>query len=260
MSEGKVNMALCLLADDSKGGVLSLDLSIHSDIDSLGNPVFRPVRDILSEKHPYGRDPPPHVLLDCTTKKPCHDPVIFQCLTSEVIKRAAIKTHGAAGPSGVDACVWRRMCTSFGDASVSLCDSLSFVACRLSTVTIDSAILMPFVAYRLIPLDKRPGVCPIGIGDVPRQIIAKAQLVMMLYLLQVLCRLVLDMLLDRRLQFMPCEKCFVLLIVKLPYWWMLLMPLIPSTVRLRSIMLQYSALLCQLCCIIPTVLCSLICY
>ena len=73
-----------------------------------------------------------------------------------------------------DACAWYRMCTSFGDASASLCDSLSFVAHRLSTVTIDSAILMPFVACRLIPLDKRPGVRLIGIGDVPRRIIAKA--------------------------------------------------------------------------------------
>ena len=35
---------------------------------------------------------------------------------------------------------------------------------------------MAFVACRLIPLDKKPGVCPIGIGDVPRRIIAKAVL------------------------------------------------------------------------------------
>ena len=33
---------------------------------------------------------------------------------------------------------------------------------------------MPFVACRLTPLDEHPGVCPIGIRDVPHQIIAKA--------------------------------------------------------------------------------------
>ena len=33
---------------------------------------------------------------------------------------------------------------------------------------------MPFVACRLIPLDKCPGLRPIGIGNVPRRIIAKA--------------------------------------------------------------------------------------
>ena len=163
MSEGKVNMALRLLAEDSKGGVLSLDSSIPSGTDSS---AFRPVRNILFEKHPHGKDPPHHVL-DCTTEKLCHDPVIFQCLTGNVIKRAAIQTHGAAEPSGVDAYAWHRMCTSFGDASASLCDSLSSVARCLSTVTIDdSAILMSFVACRLIPLDKRPGVRSIGIWDV----------------------------------------------------------------------------------------------
>ena len=75
MSEGKVNMALHLFAKDSKGGILSLDSSIPSGIDSSGNPAFCPVRDILFEKHPCGRDPPHHVLLDCITEKPCHDPV-----------------------------------------------------------------------------------------------------------------------------------------------------------------------------------------
>ena len=174
MSEGKVNMALQLLAEDSKGGVLSLDSSIPLGTDSSGNQLFCSVRDILLEKHPHGRGAAPHVLLDCTTEKPCYDPVIFQCLTGDVIKWAAIHTHGAAGPSGGDAYVWRWMCTSFGDAAASLCDTLACVACYLSTTAVDSAVLMPFVACRLIPLDKRPGVRPIGIGDVPHQIIAKA--------------------------------------------------------------------------------------
>ena len=36
--------------------------------------------------------------------------------------------------------------------------------------------LAAFVACRLIPLNKNPGVRPIGIGEVPRRIIAKAML------------------------------------------------------------------------------------
>ena len=44
------------------------------------------------------------------------------------------------------------MCTSFSDASVSLCSALASVARYLSTTRVDSAELMPFVACRLIPL------------------------------------------------------------------------------------------------------------
>jgi len=84
-------------------------------------------------------------------------------------------THGAAGPSGVDAYCWRRMCTSFKEASAGLCKTLASVARHLCTTRlVDPTVLMPFVACRLIPLDKNPGVRPIGIGDVPHWIVAKA--------------------------------------------------------------------------------------
>ena len=105
-------------------------------------------------------------------------PVMIWCflsLTSDVVKWTSLHTHGVAGPSGVDAFAWRRMCTSLQEASVGLCEALASVACCLSTSLVDDpAVLMPFVACRLIPLDKHPGVHPIGIGDVPRQIVAKA--------------------------------------------------------------------------------------
>ena len=91
-----------------------------------------------------------------------------------VIRRAAFHTYGAAGPSGVDAFAWQRLCSSFGNASVSLCNALASVARYLATSGVDPAILAPFVACRLIPWDKNPGVRPIGIGDVPRRILEKA--------------------------------------------------------------------------------------
>ena len=55
-----------------------------------------------------------------------------------------------------------------------LCNGLAAVACRLCVDDVDSAELMAFVACWLVPLDKKPGVRPIGIGNVPRWIIAKA--------------------------------------------------------------------------------------
>ena len=45
---------------------------------------------------------------------------------------------------------------------------------RICTEAVHPDGLSASVACRLIPLDKQPGVCPIGIGEVPRRIIAKA--------------------------------------------------------------------------------------
>ena len=74
----------------------------------------------------------------------------------------------------MDADGWRRMCTAFGDASEDLCDALACSARRIATSYINPAALEAFVACRLIPLDKKPGVRPIGIGETVRRIIGKA--------------------------------------------------------------------------------------
>ena len=66
------------------------------------------------------------------------------------------------------------LCSSFGHASFTLCNSLAAVACCLCTQEVNPKELMAFVACWLIPLNKNPGVQPIGIGDVSRRIIAKA--------------------------------------------------------------------------------------
>ena len=84
-----------------------------------------------------------------------------------------MKTNSAAGPFGLDAHAWRRLCTSFKSGSASLCQSLAEVAKRLCSSLIDPKGLAPFLAYRLIALDK----CPGGIGDTARRIITKAVLV-----------------------------------------------------------------------------------
>ena len=57
---------------------------------------------------------------------------------------------------------------SFKEAWAGLSKALASVAFYLCTTLLeDPAVLMPFVACRLIPLNKCPGVHPIGIGDVP---------------------------------------------------------------------------------------------
>ena len=104
------------------------------------------------------------------------NPIIYSNLDAECILQAALHTQGAAGLSGLDAYFWRRLCSSFKSASHDLCHALAAVGRRICSSNIHPDDLSAFVACRLIPLNKCPGVRPIGVGEVPRRIIAKAVL------------------------------------------------------------------------------------
>ena len=128
--------------------------------------------DILLDKHPLGKDPAAGSLLNHDSEP--INPIMFDSLNADAIHQAALHTQGSAGPSGLDAHAWRRLCSSFKSASHNLCSALSNVAKRIATTHVNPEGLSAFVACRLIPLDKCPGVRPIGVGEVPRRIIAKA--------------------------------------------------------------------------------------
>ena len=163
MFQGKTKAALRLLSDQNKGGLLHLD----DLVDGKGS-----VREVLTAKHPPSQPAHPDTIINDDPKE-VH-PVLFESLDATAIKSAALHTSGAAGPSGIDALGWRRLCTAHKSASVELCHSLALVAKRLCTELVDPAGIAPLLACRLIALDKNPGVRPIGIGDVSRRIIAKA--------------------------------------------------------------------------------------
>ena len=175
MTDGRVGQALRLLNHKSKGRVLDLDSHINAD-----DPSSSLVRDVLHEKHPPQGPIDPEAILLNETIPADHDPhfVLFENLNSDLIRKTALRTSGAAGPSGVDALGWRRFCTSF-KASRDLCHSLASVARRLCTSYVDPSSLSAFVAGRLIALDKNPGVRPIGVGEVARRIICKAILALL---------------------------------------------------------------------------------
>jgi len=105
-----------------------------------------------------------------------YHPIIFEALDGSVMRAAALHTSGSAGPSGLDAYGWRRLCSSFKSASDELCCSLAILAHRLCTSFVNPEVILPLVSCRLIALDKNPGVRPIGVGEVVRRIIAKAVL------------------------------------------------------------------------------------
>ena len=130
-------------------------------------------QEILQKKHPAGKFRDPSSLLTMTAES-VFNQIIFENLDADLIRITALHMQGSAGPSGVDAFAWRRLCSSFGSASRDLCSALAAVGRRLCTSLVDPTSISAFVSCRLIPLDKCPGVRPIGVGEVPRRIIAKA--------------------------------------------------------------------------------------
>lgn len=70
---------------------------------------------------------------------------------------------------------WRRIVLSkyFGDSSDDFCKALSKVIQKLCTDKSCSTTIESLMACRLIPLDKNPGLRPIGVGEVLRRIIGK---------------------------------------------------------------------------------------
>ena len=169
MFEGKVSAAIDLLAQKGKGGVLRV--SNPSNPDDPESPL---VVEVLRSKHPPAKPATPTALVMSHQEPPQVHPVIYDRIDACCIRSAALNTKGSAGPSGLDAHCWRRLCTSFHSASWDLCHSLASLAKRLCTSFVDPKGLSAFLACRLIALDKCPGVRPIGVCETARRIISKA--------------------------------------------------------------------------------------
>lgn len=165
--EGKINAAMKLLDHQGGSGVL---------------PLSQSTIDELKRKHPEASEADPSMLLD--GEPPFVDPVMFQNIDESTIMSAALRTRGSSGPSGLDADGWRRILVSknFGTAAHNLRSALANFARKISTTEIEVLVsngtactnLEAYTACRLIPLDKNPGVRPIGVGEVLRRIVGKA--------------------------------------------------------------------------------------
>ena len=117
LMEGKVKAALRMLAQDSNGSVLPLNKDIF---------------ETLKKKHPARKPAIPSAVI--TSNSSSHDPshfILFDQLDGLMIRKTVLKTEGSAGPSGLDAMAWKRLCTSFQSASNDLCDSLASTARRI---------------------------------------------------------------------------------------------------------------------------------
>ena len=67
-------------------------------------------------------------------------PVIFEQITGQLVHSVA------AGPSGIDAQGWRRLCSSFQQPSSDLCNALAGVCKRICSTNVDPNDLSALVA------------------------------------------------------------------------------------------------------------------
>ena len=166
MLVGKVGQAIKFVNNDDNV------VGVHTLSDNIKN--------ILANKHPKAEAAHPDALLPETAPAP--EEVIFEGITAESIQKSSQDLQGSGGPTQVDTDIWKHMlCSrSYSKASIQLAEAMSNLAKRLCTEHIKPYCLKEFVACRLIPLDKgldkdgKPGVRPIGIGEVFRRIIGKS--------------------------------------------------------------------------------------
>ena len=88
---------------------------------------------------------------------------------------AASKTKGWARPSAMDAELYRRILCSknFKAEGKVLREEIAFFTRNLLTIAYHPSLLEVYTSCGLIPLDKSPGIRPIGIGEVLRRIVGK---------------------------------------------------------------------------------------
>ena len=93
-------------------------MCLNDLVDADASPT---VRDVLKSRHPPVVPVHRECLITDTDPALVYHPMIFEAFDGSVIRAAALRTSGAAGPSGVDAYGWRCLCTVFRSASDELC-------------------------------------------------------------------------------------------------------------------------------------------
>ena len=109
-------------------------------------PLNKKTREQLKQKHPQRRDVDSEIMLPVKPEE--IDPIKFDSIDAENVRKAALKTRGEAGPSGLDADFWKRIFTSnqFGDSTDDLCKTFAEVIKKLCTVENQTTSLEAFLA------------------------------------------------------------------------------------------------------------------
>ena len=156
MMQGRVSSTLKILTSGPF-------LSVHKVSDDVIN--------ALKQKHPK----PSPILEISLFSRPVNEvlPCYFDNIDEEKVSKASYLTKDADNSSQLDAMqhhhlLWSRKCKV---ENKELRTQIAILARKLATETLDPLTLEAFVSWRLIPLDKNPGVRPVDVWEVLRRIV-----------------------------------------------------------------------------------------
>ena len=156
--DGNLRTAVRNLTDGVRGGVLGPE--------DLCTKTGRPVIEVLRDKHPDQRLPdlwdPNSLAFSKFEEVP--DPIPLDC-SPEIVEAVARKLTGAAGCSSVDSALLKSALLRHGKASAELREELLDWTLWLGNTSPPWAAYRAMRQGRLVALDKRPGVRPVGIGE-----------------------------------------------------------------------------------------------
>ena len=156
--QGKLPAAIKLLDSESSTGLLNLKPEVLEG---------------LKEKHPEAVDIADKILLYGPIDY--IPPGVFDLIGKKMIFDAATKKKGAAGLLEIDAELYRRILRSknFKAEGKVLREEIAVFTRNVLKIAYHPSLLEGYTSCRLIPLDKNPGIRPIGVGEVLRRIVGK---------------------------------------------------------------------------------------
>ena len=163
MSTGKISAAIGCLSDKKTKEVFLLSEVIEG----------KTVLSILKEKHPQAKTANTNYITEVSEDTMPYHSSIFEQINTKTVQKSTLKTHGSHVPSVLDACIRRRILTHFNQTSIKLSKTIAKLCFIIATKVHSYEKLTAYNSCRLIPVDKKPGVRPIGIGEVLRRILGK---------------------------------------------------------------------------------------
>ena len=155
MRKGNINGTLNLLTNNMTNGILSVDEKTFIS---------------LKQRHPQSQPAYEEILI--TGEPTVIHPVIFGYRNEELVKKAAIRTKGGSSLSRLNADEWRKMltskvfCSCTSDLRKAIADFIKHICVNEIKFQNNTTSLETYIASRLVPLDKNPGLRPIGVEEV----------------------------------------------------------------------------------------------